>query len=261
MRYQELIREQRVDELVGVKKFANMTHLDIVKYLKDTFGEGRFRVLGDGTNAIALELNGVVYKFWLKDSAYEDFVRYAAKNQDNPLLPKIRSGIKELPAFFVRSNLAPDTIRYVKLEFLESCTDRSIRCTNESGIYRDMATLASGIHARLRITELTAQQIEDQFVEKFYDSDAVAAGKDGSQTLTPEFKNLIQTVWEITQLGDHLADYHDGNFLSRENGEVVIIDPIANESDISLNNQIDKFANTIKRRKSHPVKQASRRTT
>ena len=69
-------------ELVGVK---GQKDKDLLQLIKD-LDEVKFKKAGEGAAAQVFEVNGMIYKFWAKDSAYEKFIEFVEKNQDNPHL-------------------------------------------------------------------------------------------------------------------------------------------------------------------------------
>lgn len=257
--------DQRVDELVGVKKFAQMSHDDIYKYIEATFGDGEFDALGQGSNGIALGRGGTVYKFWFRDSAYEDFIAYCQEHQDNPFLPKFKSGIKELPAFFLRSLDAPDRIRYIKMERLSD--DRKwlgVQVTKYPGRVFEIEDLCNKISRAIRMERGDYQNIVARFLLDFQDYEDEDEDEEAPPTeLTPEFDLLIKTVLDLYHLGGmqrkHRLDLHSGNFLARGK-QPVLLDPVANEEDLDLNMKIDQFANKIRKDSSLPRKAPARRT-
>jgi hypothetical protein len=255
MRYRE-IAEMQLDELMGVKKFATMNHSDVIEYINSTFGPGKFEEIGGGSNGVALARGDTVYKFWFKDSAYEDFVSYCEKNKSNPYLPKFKSGVKELPAFFVRSLEAPDRIRYIKMERLTVNRQAAIQVTEPPHAQiQGIEYLCDRMSSLLK--GMSVDKLLDHYV-KFFDDEEI----DAPVKLTAEFKLLIKTMgdlFKITSNSGHIFDIHEGNFLVRGE-QPVIIDPMANESDLGINYQISNFVEKMASNKLVPKKDASRRT-
>jgi hypothetical protein len=104
----------RLDELNGVKGFYKKTLRELIKDLGlKKLGEGR------AAEVFYSEKERVVYKFWVKDESYEKYVDYCKKHSDNPILPRFKSNIKELSAFFKRPVSFPDKIKYIKMELLD----------------------------------------------------------------------------------------------------------------------------------------------
>jgi hypothetical protein len=256
MRYSE-IAEQQLDELMGVKKFANMTHSDIIDYINANFGPGKFEELGSGSNGVALARGDTVYKFWFRDSAYEDFIAYCEKHQNNPFLPKFKSRVKELPAFFTRSIEAPDRIRYIKMERLTADITASIQVTKSPhDQVKNIEYLCDRMGTLLR--SLPVDKLENHY--KFFFADEEI---DAPVELTDEFKLLIKTMGDLKEMisgtSKHFFDIHAGNFLVR-GSQPVIIDPIANGADLEINNSISDFVEAVFR-DDKPFKTASRRTS
>ena len=222
MRVHELL-----DEVMGVKKFANMTFDEVLDYVNQHTGPGKFQVLGHGNSAVALKKGNVCYKFWFKDDAYEKFVKYCLEHQDNPFLPKFYGGIKTLPAFFLRSKNAPDRISYIKMELLEEdewFEFRAFENGKRSGTIPFEEVLqavcdSEGETLKKRIKDVR-QGLED------YD------GKPGKEP-TEELIALVKTIEELEKIHPFL-DLHEGNALIRDGRQLVIIDPFYTENDKNL---------------------------
>jgi len=101
-------------ELVGVKKFADLDFKEVISSMKE------YSEAGEGANAIVVKhgSRNEVIKFWLEDSAYEDFIDYVQKHPSK-YFPKLYSKPKELTAFFLRPKDFPKKIKYVRMEKLE----------------------------------------------------------------------------------------------------------------------------------------------
>ena len=66
-----------------------------------------------------LNNNKEVIKFWMFDSAYETFIKYAKEHQSNPFIPKIIKGINEL-------KFKNHTIKYIRTEKLKELHNSTI---------------------------------------------------------------------------------------------------------------------------------------
>jgi hypothetical protein len=229
----------KILELLGVKKFAGMTSREVIDFVK-SMDSSKLKVLGRGANAVALTDGKAVYKFWLVDSAYEDFIKYAAANQSNPFLPKLLSPVKTLPAFFVRSAKAPDVVKFVKLELLEPLS-------GAWGIEDEELQITKGSEQKLEIKnelfgiiERNHQKPFKEVLQKIADE---AWEKTAVSKLNPAIVKLAQAIYDVQKMvgvNAHLLDLHSGNFMLRGK-QLVIIDPIANRADLRLNNEFEVF--------------------
>src|ERR1035437_2295795 len=143
-------------ELTGVH---GQREKDMIQLLKDIKGEGsKFKIAGEGVFAQVLSHeNGMIYKFWAQDSAYEKFIEFVQKNQDNDHLPKLKSKIKELSSFFKKPEDFPDKVKYIKMEKLEPITD-DLRIVDTTNLY--VTAVASNIVDCIRYSHSFTQLIE-----------------------------------------------------------------------------------------------------
>lgn len=241
MRYNELL------ELAGVKKFHNMTASEILDQFRSTFGNEPIKLLGQGSSGVALLIKNEVYKFWMIDSAYESFINYVKQHQDNPFLPQLKSNIKSIPAFFIRSEHAPDKVHYIKMERLSGMrqanqfifylnAEQYIDNPNDDGEYNfETINLGRVIYYLERIKD------PKNAIEEF--TNLISPKSQGitfdTQVLPDNLIQFINTMMDIRQLGFRL-DLHDANFMMR-NDQLVILDPLTNEQDLQLNLLIQKF--------------------
>ena len=101
----------------GIRKFVDKTSDQVIEISKEQFKHKKtnLKFLGDGLHGAVLGLQNYVYKFWLVDFAYEEFLTYCAKKQHNKFLPRLQSNIRHMPAFFLRDKKAPDALAYIKM--------------------------------------------------------------------------------------------------------------------------------------------------
>jgi len=233
----------KIQELLGVKKFADKTANDVIRYMDQT---GKFlRNLEKGANAVALTDGTDVYKFWYFDSAYEKFIRYAIANQSNPLMPRVKSKIKKLPAFFLRDRNAPDYVQYIKLEMLAPVENpHDVK-------FRIFADLEITINFN-DLQEILADNVDEKvYMARIY-SYAISLDPEkypnirrthGPSDISKDIVNLVKTYIDISELIDGETDFmdlHSGNIMLRGD-QLVILDPIANTLDIDLNDKIFRY--------------------
>lgn len=229
-------------ELLGVKKFQDQTADEVIDYLKSHFSS--LKPLGQGASGVALTDGANVYKFWLVDSAYDDFIQYCMKHQSNPLLPKLKSGIKTMPAFFLRHKDSPDVVKYVKMERLTHAlkSDCNVMISKKLERWIDLEHLYYLIESENGEPEDVYLNLIDEFKDSQIDVD----------DLTDELKLLVETlcdIYELTQKKNykkksHHPDLHLGNVMMRDK-QLVIIDPIANVDDLNLNATLSRFGKKL----------------
>ena len=248
MRYQEIM------ELAGVKRFKDMSASDIINYIKKNLGNGPVELLGKGSQGVAVKIGGSVYKFWMVDSAYTVFVKYALQHQDNPFLPKFLSGIKQMPAFFARHKKAPDYVNYIKMEEL---SDNIMYDAMTTVFYFEIPpeVLANnktwGDPGSFTMEEIldvmkfmdTSDDPYQKLADKLSSSDFPLK----AEWMTDKLKMLVKTLYEIMQLGYEL-DLHEDNILWRRS-QMVLLDPIYDADDHRLNAAFKRFDSSFKTKK------------
>lgn len=240
-------------ELIGVKKFKDMSSDEIRTYLEKTFnaanGPMKVKLLGQGAHAVAVQIGNYAYKFWLVDDAYERFAEYAIKHQDNPLMPKIYGGIKSVPAFFLKHEAAPARVKYVKLELLQPVESEQhslvVLENNPSTIRLD------------RFIANTYRWIHDADWQKSLMSWIPGAVRPPSfefpegttfDDLSDELKLWATTCRELYDINNQESDLdlHSENLMARGN-QPVILDPVADENSMNLNLMFERFNRKLMR--------------
>jgi len=257
MRYHQII-----NELVGVKQFANMNAQEVLDYIKNTMGSTNIQVLGQGSMGAALKIGSTVYKLWQQDSAFTDFVKYAKANSNNPYLPKFFTDVKRMPAFFIRHEDSGDYVNYVRMEELAPLGDLLSGSFPLKMEYQDAEDEDERGHlGRVKITRVIEiiNDLPDSVFQPLRQFQLKLNGMTGHEYKLDDFPNdlklFVETLMEIKQLG-HNLDLHPGNFMSRGGKQLVIMDPIANKEDLKLNRIFSKFNSDLKAKASEEAKQA-----
>lgn len=231
-------------ELLGVKKYANHSSSEIEALLKKG---GEFVPIGKGVHASAFLYNNKVYKFWVADRAYEKFIDYVMKNQDNPWLPKLHSGIKTMPPFFKHYKDVKD-VKWIKMEKLEKLTGHLIRLNNgnskddghdDDSEFSEMASVTD-------IINLSTCYVDPTILLKSF--------PDSIESLRVKFKLHVtdkHTLKYLKILHDlnkfkMWFDLHEENLMSRGN-QMVLIDPLKHSKDLSFNKFLDSFERVAKK--------------
>lgn len=243
------MRYSEINELAGVKRFADMTATEVLDQFRSTFGNANIKLLGQGANGAALLIGNQVYKFWMIDSAYTAFIQYCQSHENNPLLPKFTSNIKKIPAFFIRHENAPDYVNFIKMEKLTSnrnilnyqldlnyqSYEEEFEKIDDGEVDITTIKLATALFYfdRLQDSEIPILTQFTNYLSNYHHM------KYKTDILGNELTMLINTLWDIKQLGFTL-DLHDENFIMR-NDQLVILDPIADKDDLNLNRAFYKF--------------------
>ena len=239
------MRYSEIDEMIGGKKFQNMTSQDIEKYFRG--GLNSVKLLGSGMHAVALQIGNEVYKFWLLDSAYEAFAKYCLSHQDNKFLPKFHGDIRTMPAFFLRHEGAPDVIKYVKMEKLNSTNlnNHSWEVHPEFQDPDEEDEWSSYRYVKFETVVSLCQTALFKDLQGLTDALSKLANQRipyDSKTFDPELTLLVNKQMDIIEFNEqYRLDLHGGNVMARGD-QLVILDPIAYEKDVNINNEFLKFA-------------------
>lgn len=245
-------------ELTGIKHLKDKSPKELIQYItgENNAGRTKLTILGAGSNGVALTDGSNVFKFWHRDSSYENFIQYAMKNQNNPHVPKIKSKIKTLP-FNIESSNDGDTIkgiRYIKMEKLNPLPDSNVKIN----ILSDKGCDELGV-----TTKTTEMRFDDVMLHCLFAPSVEVACQGLAQGILKQknkdhntdklekpysagflelfdrnFIGLINTLRDfiLSSISEEdFPDLHSGNFLLRNTGQLVIVDPIANMTDITLN--------------------------
>lgn len=233
-------------ELTGVRAIQDK---DLIQLLADISGkDSKFKHIGNGANAHVLShSNGMIYKFWVKDSAYDSFINHVEKNQDDENLPKLKSKVKELHAFFKRPADFPDKIKYVKMERLTELHYIDVIPGSKN---LKIVDIINFIYQELK-TKFRDQSPGQQAVilGRMLDDLTQAEGAELSEETKAVIAGLIKTlegIRKIPDIGKHMTDLHSGNIM-RRGKTIVIIDPISNDDDMTFNANLEKQLKNLNR--------------
>lgn len=229
-------------ELIGVKKYRDLTADQLAKLMHDMTP---FKLQGKGAFASAFEKDGKIYKFWLADAGYDKFLEYVEENQDNPCLPKLLSKVKTVTAFFKRPEHAPSKVKYVQLEkLLPVTTQHPVRIND--GRDADVPSkldLAGVLHAvKGASMHKGSKKTKVELVVN-----AIADECDDAPVNDKQLMSFIKTWFDIQDgTGHDMLDASSRNVMKRANGELVIIDPVADKEDWDFNQWLKRFNNEAK---------------
>lgn len=216
-------------ELTGVKALKDK---DVTQLIHDlSSGDSKFKKAGAGVAAqVFVHEDGTIYKFWVKDSAYEKFVEFIEKNSSNPHLPKLKSKVKELTAFFKKPEHFPDKVKYVKLEKLTPITDDTKFTGARHLIAIDVITsIVNAIELKDDLGTLIAELEEEEGDDLEKPTIAAIAG------IFETYQKLLKYPG-VSKLN---LDTRSANIMKRGN-VLVIIDPVALGSEVKFNNLLAK---------------------
>lgn len=251
----------KLNELLGIKKLANLEPGQIATWLQQEFDAGRstLRPLGKGANAIALTNGKIVFKFWLIDSAYEKYVEFCRKNQNNPMLPKFLSPVRRLPRVLANFRMTTEDgkvvnagdVRYVKMELLQPYKERNgdfrlfsdpkaraaIEAENDLDNYTSLYTIFEwGVAFGSDADENAKVLFNDIQRGANYASETVPYEK-YQHLLNPFLVELMLTLGQINDAIDDVRFDGGTRNMAMRGDQVVILDPIVNDDDLMLNQE------------------------
>ena len=227
-------------ELTGVRAIQDK---DLIQLLADISAkDSKFKKVGEGANAYVLShSNGMIYKFWVKDSAYDSFINHVEKNQDDEHLPKLKSKVKELHSFFNKPADFPDKIKYIKMEKLTGIMSMDmIPGSKNLKIVDTIDHIYHELKTRFRHFKQSPGQ-QAVILGRILDDFTQFEGGELTEETKAIIASLIKTLDGIKNIPDirkHMSDLHSGNIMKRGN-TIVIIDPISNDDDMTFNANLE----------------------
>lgn len=202
-------------ELVGVKHLQNRDLEGVLKAIE----AGGDKILGKGAYGIAVKnKKGEVIKFWVEDSAYDDFIDYIQKHPSK-FFPKLLSKPKELSSFFTRPVDFPAKIKYVRMEHLEPW---NVKEDFDGEELEQMMKLSAKFDS------------EDIVLHKWKSDAKLSANKALRKVIQiigeanlGEFYKLSHDLIEHMTAKGHKLDIQGANLMMR-GSQLVILDPVTN---------------------------------
>lgn len=267
-----------LQELIGIKQYAGQTLVNAVKKVAKKYGAEFFH----GSFAVVLVPKGntpYVYKAWLKDSAYEQYVKTAMANQSNPFFPKFFGKVVELKNIFGDAQvdstgveLETDTLKVVRVERLKKgklteVKDSVLADVIEAGLlganklkskdvikaylkqHLDVLRQSQRMHSNMKYSGETIPKNDSEKLEMHNIRSKTAAY---NKLLQYDLDELVDTLWEIhlamealkpvlaqaesdeTDSYEVWSDLRGSNIMFRDDGHLVITDPIATDHAISI---------------------------
>lgn len=230
-------------ELAGIKQFRTLKPEDAVERLTREHAIKRtsLKLLGNGANAVALTDGTNVYKFWREDSAYEKFINFCLRH-DSDFLPKFKSKIKVIPKL-LKAQGKPIDIKYIKMELLSPMKSGDFMpIWLDPAIAKHVETFKNRAWFEV-IFDCSEGNTPAKALEKLL-TKVVPATPDFQpleyiEQVNPALKELIGIACGLAELLDTYDrfDYHLANMALRGK-QPVILDPIVNEQDLDINDQL-----------------------
>ena len=169
--------------------------------------------------------NSYVYKIWVNDPAYEDWLR-VCRNEENSWVPKLIGPIKLMKIFFKRNDQVPEnpkdhyfpsTLKIQKIEKLATNPNE-----NDSKIFANC--ISELIDTKFSISDLS-KILMTELDNTEFNIDLIVSKADELYTIILAIRNLVKH--------EHNIDLHSQNFMMRGD-QPVITDPIMNNGIIYL---------------------------
>lgn len=177
------------------------------------YGNDRSGGDGQGRHSVVRisRYSPTVRKVYIFDPAYDAFLEYARDHQDNPHVPRIYRVYEAGRAKLV----VMEELQSVK-DFLSYQTV-SVLCELIGG-YKSYVDL-----------ELTVDEIIDDLTGSLESDDPEHTETliwELQDTVTPGLVKTVEDLREIADNFDFNMDNHDGNFMMRSDGTLVLVDPM-----------------------------------
>ena len=200
----------KLNELHGYKQYADKDLQGIVDYLKS---KGTI-FANNGKYSKVIIGNNYVYKIWVDDLAYEDWLRVCRKHEGNPWVPKLIGPTRPMKLFFkhVEFNERISELKIQKMEKLEAIPDLV-----KSGYFAQILDELIGDDVFSNEEEFK-HALKVKLTKQTYDNDLIL-----SKSL--ELYEVISDIKHMLNTNEYINDMHLENFMMRGN-QPVITDPL-----------------------------------
>jgi hypothetical protein len=215
----------KLNELVGVKKYKDMQLPELITQVMNDNG---FKKLGKGALGVAFKRQGdpYVYKLFVKDSCYQQFIEYAMKNPSKNF-PRIY-GFKSLSAFWKRPEINIDERLYIaKVEYITLAEQSQYENTGISNFIEEQLKYGSDLSTLDRAFQVDVDNGNIR-IDSGVNVDVLAANAKEFIFVVAAMINALPKFCSI--------DIHGENYGYRENGDMVILDPAVDWNDYDVRN-------------------------
>lgn len=205
------------EQLIGVKKFHNLTWAQLVNMLRQQYGITQIGE-GDYGQVFSHPTWDYVVKVFDNDDAYLSFVNYCTDH--HPIsFPRFTKKVVKIHQFHARNIDVPKYINVVQMERLQQLRNPSKKLTTALEYYaEDIVNCISAGVTDYDLSFVIDGRPLTISVEEFL------AEFDTEYGIIQTFKDLSDFFNTNT---DYMPDLHDGNFMLRGK-QLVCIDPITN---------------------------------
>jgi predicted N-acetyltransferase YhbS len=227
----------RIVELTGTKKYQTRSFWDVIQDFERAGGQ----VLGTGkySKIIWHPRWDYVLKVFPRDDSYLRFARFAKRNQQVAAFPRILGGPWKIVPFYQRPATEP-YVYVVKTERLLPIRDPELRKNIATYVHNGWQMVEhdsepscdEGVEAlRKAKTELLAATSREAREQAMYKVRGLREWEHFSQMREtwdryPTLRELCVAFRMVMEANLGADDNHSGNYMQREDGTLVIIDPV-----------------------------------
>lgn len=228
MRFYEF-HDQELDELIGVKKYKDLTASQIMKKMETELG---LQKMGNGAfgHVIQSPDPNWVYKVLEKDPAYEEYINFVMQNP-NKHFPKIKR-IKKMTSFFKRYGVQENKFSVIVIEKLETIP------REKRSFVVELVNARSLDNKPRDLPEHEPNDDRFTFNDIVYANDREDYPQGWKQGEMRELWEAAKETHRISKADDYFLDLHSGNIMQRADGTIVLIDPVASYEGLAYYDQI-----------------------
>lgn len=231
MRFKEFY-DQQTDEMIGVKKYHGLTLDALMKKIAEDFN---LELLGHGAFGHVLSTSdpNTVIKVFETDDAYMTFVNFIQQHP-NPHYPKIVKSPRLMTTFYKRYDIQPNKFTVLSIERLVPLSEKMAHFVADVANARDLHD---------KPFKLPNGQLNGGNYNYEYDEiDPGVTFQELSRDY-PWIPSLWAAVRQMFRGGavKGTIDMHPGNFMARNDGTIVVIDPVADPIAHDRKKTIDTF--------------------
>jgi hypothetical protein len=231
----------KLDELTGVKQYQDKTLSELITHV---MAENGFDLLGAGSFGVAFRKGNdpFVYKIFVKDTCYHDFMLFVQSQKDSHY--PIVKGFKSLTAFWKRAPENIDERLYIaKVEYIRPSIyekQNKINGLTDQMISTTMSSLQAGQNKKsiLKYIMKSLKESKQNFNDPSMSSSELTSTAIKILSFVESWEALYNVIHEQCDM-----DIHDGNYGYRANGDLVVLDPAAHGGEYEermLNHPLDR---------------------
>ena len=229
MRFTEFY-DRQTDEMIGVKKYHGLTLDELMKQIATDYN---LKVLGQGAFGHVLSTHdpNSVVKIFETDNAYLSFVNFIQQHP-NKHYPKIVKSPRLMTTFYKRYNIQPDKFTVLVIEKLKPIPEKTASFVSSVANARDLYDKPMYLpNGRLNGGGYDPETDE-------IDGGLTYQELSRDYPWIPEFWAAVKQLFRGGAVKGNI-DMHYGNFMMRDDGTIVITDPVADPKGLQIKRAVD----------------------